>query len=40
MFDKVHNVPPGQLNRVVDEEETKRAALDTFQACASQSGLN
>jgi hypothetical protein len=40
MFQKLRDVPPGALDAVAEQEETKRAAAVMFKNCASQSGLN
>lgn len=40
MFERLRDVPPGQLDRVAEEEATARAAEAIFNRCVNQAGLN
>jgi hypothetical protein len=40
MFEKLRDVPPGELDTVAEQEDTKRSAAVLFKNCANQSGLN
>ena len=40
MFEKLKDVPPGQLDAVAEKETTQRVAGDLFENCANQFGLN
>lgn len=40
LFEKIRDVPPGELDAMIDEEETKESARNIMKKCANQSGLN
>ncbi|HEV8391101.1 MAG TPA: hypothetical protein VGQ35_14720 [Dongiaceae bacterium] len=40
MFEKIRDVPPDELDAMIDEEETKESAQNIMMKCAYQSGLN
>lgn len=40
MFERLKDVPPGQLDAMAEEETTQRAAGALFENCANQFGLN